>query len=290
MKREVARRLPGVGKWVRALDELEVKYARLKEQRDELKIDLAETRAQLGPYLRERDEREARLHKLEFPWPVPPEHLRLRVHGSGDEASFLSVGNQLAARIKRLLGEEALSLESFERILDFGCGCGRVIRCFGPHAGLFATDLDPEAVSWCQTQLSDLATFSMNDDNPPLRYESDTFDFVYAVSVFTHLPKALELAWLEELRRVTRPGGTLLLTVHGERLFRKVPRNAREELRQSGFCHSNCGLTPGLPDFYQTSFHCDDYIRSEWSKFFTIKRIAPLDAQDAVICKKQPTC
>ena len=46
MKKEFARRLPGVGKWVRALDELQVKYARLKVQRDELRIDLAETKAQ----------------------------------------------------------------------------------------------------------------------------------------------------------------------------------------------------------------------------------------------------
>ena len=84
MKKEFARRLPGVGKWVRALEELEGKYARLKAQRDELKIDLAETHAQLNPYLRERNEREAELHKLECSSPIPPENLRLRVHGNGD--------------------------------------------------------------------------------------------------------------------------------------------------------------------------------------------------------------
>ncbi len=86
MKKEFARRLPGVGKWVRALDELQVKYARLQEQRDELKIDLAEAPAQLEPFLREGNEREAELHKLECSLPIPPEHLRRRVHGRGDEA------------------------------------------------------------------------------------------------------------------------------------------------------------------------------------------------------------
>lgn len=286
MKKEFARRLPGVGKWVRALEELEVKYARLKEQRDELKIDLAETHAQLNPYVRERHEREAELHKLECSLPIPPENLRLRVHGSGDEASFLSVGRQMAAEIKRVIAEEGLALESFERVLDFGCGCGRVLRCLGPHSGFFATDLDPEAIAWCQTNLSNLATFEVNGDRPPLAYETGTFDFVYAISVFTHLPEDLEQLWLEELRRITRPGGTLLLTVHGERLFRRVPRAARQELQERGFCYSHCGSTEGLPDYYQTSFHREDYIRREWSKFFQIRRIAPLGGQDAVICQK----
>ncbi|MBA3651497.1 MAG: class I SAM-dependent methyltransferase [Chthoniobacterales bacterium] len=286
MKKEFARRLPEVGKWVRALEELEVKYARLKEQRDELKIDLAEVHAQLSPYLRERNEREAELHKLECSSPIPPENLRLRVHGNGDEASFLSVGRQMAAEIKRVIAEEGLALESFERILDFGCGCGRILRCLGRHSGFIATDLDPEAITWCQANLSDLATFEVNGDRPPLSHESDTFDFVYAISVFTHLPEDLEQLWLEELRRVTRPGGTLLLTVHGERLFRRVPRAARQELRERGFCHSNCGSTEGLPDYYQTSFHREDYIRREWAKFFQIRRIAPLGAQDAIICQK----
>ncbi|MEO7724118.1 MAG: class I SAM-dependent methyltransferase [Chthoniobacterales bacterium] len=286
MKKEFARRLPGVGKWVRALEELEVKYARLKAQRDELKIDLAETHAQLNPYLRERNEREAELHKLECALPIPPENLRLRVHGNGDEASFLSVGRQMAAEIKHVIAEEGFALESFERVLDFGCGCGRVLRCLGPHSGFFATDIDPEAIAWGQASLPNLATFAVNGDRPPLSYESDTFDFIYAISVFTHLPEDLEQLWLEELRRVARPGGTLLLTVHGERLFRRVPWAARPELQERGFCHSNCGLTEGLPDYYQTSFHREDYIRREWSKFFQIRRIAPLGGQDAVICQK----
>lgn len=39
---------------------------------------------------------------------------------------------------------------------------------------------------------------------------------VYANSVFTHLPADLQLRWIDELTRVTTPGGHLLISVHGK--------------------------------------------------------------------------
>ncbi|HEY3663591.1 MAG TPA: class I SAM-dependent methyltransferase [Chthoniobacterales bacterium] len=287
MNRKVARRLPGVGKFVRALDELQAKYARLKAQRDDLKVDLAEAQAQLAHFFRERNEREASRIKQEHPLPVPPAPLRLRVHGTDDEASFITVGNEVASQVRQILANAGRPLDTFARILDFGCGCGRVIGYLGPRPGLFGTDLDQEAIKWCEQNLSDVASFRVNGDKPPLPFESESFDFVYAISVFTHLPENLELLWLEELRRVTKPGGILLLTVHGEKLFRRVPYQSRAELKAHGFCHPHCGSTPGLPDYYQTSFHTEDYIRGTWSKFFGIKSIESLGSHDAILCERE---
>ena len=297
MKRELARRLPIVGKWVHKVETLEEKCALLREKcallrekRDDLKADLAETEAHLRVFTRERDEHRVRLHKAKSRLPVPPEALRLRVHGDKDEITFLSVGEQIVCRIKQLLATEGLQFDSFARVLDFGCGCGRVLRFFEDQPAsckFFATDIDPEAISWCEQHLRNLAAFSVNGDKPPLVYEDNTFDFVYAISVFIHLPEDLEVSWLEELRRITKPGRILLLTVHAERLFRRVPHNSRKELQERGFCHANCGLTSGLPDYYQTSFHTEDYIRRRWSKFFNIRTIAPLGAQDTVLCENR---
>ena len=55
----------------------------------------------------------------------------------------------------------------------------------------------------------------MNELYPPLRYDSNVFDFVYARSVFTHLSEALQVEWFTELRRILAPGGFLLFTVSG---------------------------------------------------------------------------
>lgn len=289
MNRKVARHLPLTRKWVRQIEALEEKYARLKEQRDELKADLAQAKTRLDWFQRERDKRRAQIHKSESRLPIPPEALRLRVDGKGDENIFLSYGGEIASSIKRLLAAEGLAIDSSSRILDFGCGCGRVLRFFEHHANsrqLFATDIDAEAIHWCQQHLGNLATFSVAGDKPPLKYENDSFDFAYAISVFTHLPEALERAWLEELRRVVRPGGILLLTVHGERLFRQVPKDSRAELDQRGFCYVNIGGTAGLPDYYQVSYHSEEYIRQRWSDFFRIRTIGRFGDQDAVICEK----
>src|SRR5262249_14848680 len=57
----------------------------------------------------------------------------------------------------------------------------------------------------------------------PLRYRDASFDLVYAFSVFTHLPESLQLAWMGELRRVLRPGGYLLISLHGEGHVTKYP-------------------------------------------------------------------
>ena len=168
------------------------------------------------------------------------------------------VGDMISSRIREIVDAEGRSLDGAKRILDFGCGCGRVLRFFENRplsCRLFATDIDEEAVSWCGNNLASLATFSRNGDQPPLEFESDFFDLILAISVFTHLPEALELSWLSELLRVAKPGAILLLSFHGERLFSKVPNDSCDELSRRGFCHAACGTTAGLPDYYQESFH-----------------------------------
>jgi predicted SAM-dependent methyltransferase len=50
---------------------------------------------------------------------------------------------------------------------------------------------------------------------PPTKYPAGKFDFIYALSVFTHLPELDQLAWMDEFHRILRPGGYLLLSLHG---------------------------------------------------------------------------
>src|SRR5438477_6279670 len=88
--------------------------------------------------------------------PPPPRELQVRVvgvYGGG----FLQSGHQAVADMERVLGRHALTLSKFKRILDFGCGCGRVLRCLpqsDPRRQLDATDIDAEAISWCKTHYS----------------------------------------------------------------------------------------------------------------------------------------
>jgi SAM-dependent methyltransferase len=72
-------------------------------------------------------------------------------------------------------------------------------------------------VAWCDKNLP-FGKFSTNQLAPPFRYPDESFDFIYARSVFTHLPEDLQLSWMQELRRVLRRGGCVYFTTHGRPL------------------------------------------------------------------------
>ena len=225
------------------------------------------------------------------PEPVPPKHIREKIKICGDLPNFEKVGritslNMYAAINARVeFGKQCY-------ILDFGCGCGRVMKYFHKlafNSRLYGTDIDKEAIAWCQHHLAHIGEFIPNEALPPLPFDDDFFDFVYAISVFTHLPEDMQFAWLEELRRVTKPGGYLLLTTHGEELFPTAPEESKRQFREKGFHYSVGPGKEGLPYFYQTSFHTRDYIYSRWSKFFEIKEIIKkgiVHHQDLILCRK----
>jgi len=229
--------------------------------------------------------------EFRFTGPVPPEALRRRVHGNGDLASFETIGKIVSYNIYGAI-HATLELSAESRVLDFGCGCGRVLRYFHELLGTgtyYGTDIDEEAITWCQSHLSGVGTFLANQEWPPLPFEDGFFDFIFSISIFTHLPEVMQFAWLEELRRVTRPGGYLLLTTHGEELFPNASREAGEQFRTAGFFYSVGTVTDGLPDFYQTAYHANSYIEARWSRFFEIKNIIKkgiANNQDLILCRR----
>ena len=116
---------------------------------------------------------------------------------------------------KEALGRHRKSFRDFSSILDFGCGCGRLIRSLRPlcdqWAAIHGTDIDAGAIAWCKENIAD-ASFSVNAENPPLRFEDKSMDLIYASSVFTHLDAEDQFHWLAELQRIMKPGGYVLLT------------------------------------------------------------------------------
>ena len=81
----------------------------------------------------------------------------------------------------------------------------------------------------------------------------------------------------------------MVLTFHGASFDRFVPDAGHATLKRDGFLHCNIGLTPGLPDYYQTSFHTEDYIKKEWSRYGEVLAIREFgfEGQDVAVIQKR---
>jgi SAM-dependent methyltransferase len=150
--------------------------------------------------------------------PLPPARLRAQAGPRhADAAYFLASGRHHADLIRSLLQENGTSIEDLGVILDWGCGCGRILRHWDrlPETRIHGCDINPKMVGWCDANL-DFAEVALNELSPPLPYDDSAFDLVYALSVLTHLPADLQHAWVTDCLRVLRPGGFLLFSTMGE--------------------------------------------------------------------------
>jgi SAM-dependent methyltransferase len=200
---------------------------------------LADAAARMGlgdVALAARDQLQAILHseRVSDAYGVlPPASLRMATVGSTDWSTFSEIGDRTAELLVRIALHQGQPIGQATRVLDFGCGCGRVARPFLARTGALMTgcDVQPRMVDWCRKNLPGEWRVTQND--PPLPFEAEAFDVVYALSVFTHLPDTAARGWLAELARVTKPGGVALLTILDERHPAAEP--FREQLTSDGY-------------------------------------------------------
>ena len=157
----------------------------------------------------------------------PPPEVQVGFTGaSGDDTMREAFGFY---RLVRSLASQHLS-RPLHSVLEFGCGWGRMLRLFikdiDPQE-LWGIDCMPVAIDLCQ-KTSTYSRFQLVDPFPPTKVPGDKFDLVYAYSVFSHLSEAAHLQWLEEFRRILKPGGLLIATTR-QREFILACAKARAE-------------------------------------------------------------
>ncbi len=226
----------------------------------------------------------------------PPKHMQVRVVG-GYVPGFIESGFSICDDLNSVLSVVDQDLASFQRVLDWGCGCGRTIRALKtlyPGCETHGTDIDEEAIGFLQRRYGRYGEFRLSPHLPPLPYPDEYFDLIIGISVFTHLPEDMQLAWLGELRRITRPGALLVVTTSGEHHYSQFSGDRLERIRREGFLYVDgvYGQSIDLPAFYQNTFHTHDYIRRQWVRFFDVLDIQALrmqKSQDTVLLRHRDT-
>jgi SAM-dependent methyltransferase len=222
--------------------------------------------------------------------PTPPEALAARVSDLSGSAFLLSgqkAFTDFSDQITRVAGD----LRG-KRILDWGCGCGRLTR-YLPRLGaeeILGCDIDAEAVAWCAANLE--GRFTTCTPDPPLPYDDGEVDVALASSIFTHLERDEQQRWLAELRRVIAKDGLLVASVSGEyagvlgrsaRLgTRAAPGSTLQRasavrrvlgLRRAGIQDGSLdghldGIAP--PGYYRATHQTRAYTLQAWSRHFEI--------------------
>lgn len=100
-------------------------------------------------------------------------------------------------------------------LLDFGSGIGNSLpyfRKYFPNCKTTCADISGRSIEIAQTRFPGEESYVQIGDGVPLADSSQ--DVVFSACVFHHIPHEEHLHWLTELRRVTKPGGVLVIYEH----------------------------------------------------------------------------
>lgn len=142
------------------------------------------------------------------------------------------------------LAEPVLSAVQESKSIDFGCGCGMMLRELMRYGEVSGADFSPLALEYCKEKLKDTGALHQIDLSVPVN-PWDTYDFGVALDILEHIEDDFIAA--QNLYRFIRPGGTVIITVpayqwlwsahdencmHKRRYNRKMLQNL---LTKSGF-------------------------------------------------------
>jgi SAM-dependent methyltransferase len=146
----------------------------------------------------------------------PGDYSVKRVHNLSSTVEAMVAGFTDYRRIVAL-ASRFVKLGPKTRILDWGCGFGRVCRHFNhdfPGAQVLGVELDQFNLDWMREHLPNIVPIKTNLD-AKIDLPDASADVIYGISVMTHIRQSQQVAWLEELKRILAPGGVLILTTSG---------------------------------------------------------------------------
>jgi SAM-dependent methyltransferase len=140
----------------------------------------------------------------------------------GNDAYYLQVGASALRLIYHALAAGRRNVGQVQRVLDYACGFGRVLRWLQagfPLARIVAVDADPKAVNAVK-EIFDVDAFVLDLS---LREEiGSEFDLIWVGSLATHLPEDQFRAVIVRLGSLLSPRGLVVATTHGPHVANRI--------------------------------------------------------------------
>jgi SAM-dependent methyltransferase len=231
------------------------------------------------------------------PAPLPPDELIRRVgweiHHASSPTDVYEQRGLLQWRLIKSLLPEGWSVEG-KRVLDFGCGAGRVLRSAvaeDPGAELWGCDLHAPSIAWLAEHLCPPAHVFQTGESPPTTQPDGHFDLIYAFSVFTHLTDQWS-GWLAELHRLLADDGLLVVTVFGPGHTSFGVHPVSEEVIGMNVFSPSATWDEGGP----LLIHSEWWLHAHWGRAFEILELRhgdpagppPLFGQGVVVMRRRP--
>jgi ubiquinone/menaquinone biosynthesis C-methylase UbiE len=226
--------------------------------------------------------------------PLPP--LGLTMAWNRDLREYVSSGKQHAETILALAARHGMILDEGSTVLDWGCGTGRVLRHFADKAAVsefWGVDVDEPSIRWAKHHLSPPFRFVNVSHFPYLPFPDESASLIYGISVMTHLEHFRDM-WVMEFRRLLRPGGMVVLTIHDEKTIQHIrdcspPGTMGLPKDLSALVDFDAEVVHG--DRWNTTFTflSSKHVRREWGRYLDVVEICPTSVgfQSAVILRKE---
>ena len=146
----------------------------------------------------------------------PPNSHQTSTHGTSGRNALIEAG-RFFALVESYARAAGRPINESTRVLDFGCGWGRMLRPFLNRVdaqNLYGADVRSESVQYAR-ELNPFSQFFVVDGMPPMPFEDSSFDLIIAYSVFSHLNEDVSREWVKEITRVIQPGGLVFFTTQG---------------------------------------------------------------------------
>jgi len=179
---------------------------------------------------------------------LPSKNLRFGGVHFQDHEAFLSAGENDARKLQKWCG-----LKNDSRILDIGCGTGRlaigIASILGSVRNYQGVDVSETAIDWCARNITPrhsafrfLWINTKNERYNPsgksvattfrFPFDDTSFDVIHLYSVFSHMRSQDIRTYLQEFRRLLAPHGAVFLTAFVEENVKDEEENPSDYQRE----------------------------------------------------------